>query len=115
MSITSGNGFKGITKPFILSLDMGLKKVNLLSNSCITAAISGLWEILITSKVLDVRRRGATSEAYRSIRRKHAPAKAGGGAIACPPLAGRQSAGGGQAQPFGFAQGHEPVDWQMMP
>jgi hypothetical protein len=68
------------------------------------------------------------TEAYGVIRRKPAPAKAGGGAIACPPLAGRQSAGGGQAQPFGFAQGrelverpfgftqgHEPVEWQMMP
>ena len=36
---------------------------------------------LITSKVLDVRRRGATTEAYGVIRRKPAPAKAGGGAI----------------------------------
>jgi hypothetical protein len=43
---------------------------------------------LITSKVLDVRRRGATIEAYRVIRRKPAPAKpapagagGGGGAI----------------------------------
>ena len=36
---------------------------------------------LIISKVLDVRRRGATTEAYRVIRRKPAPAKAGGGAI----------------------------------
>jgi hypothetical protein len=50
--------------------------------------------LLTTSKVLDVRRRGA---------------------IACPPLAGRPSAGGGKTQPFGFAQGHEPVEWQMMP
>jgi hypothetical protein len=70
---------------------------------------------LITSKVLDVRRRGATTEAYGVIRRKPAPAKAGGGAIACPPLAGRQSAGGGRAPPFGFTQGHELVEWQMMP
>ena len=37
-------------------------------------------------------------DAYGAIHRKHAPAKAGGGAIACPPLAGRQSAGGGRAQ-----------------
>jgi hypothetical protein len=37
--------------------------------------------VLITIKVLDARRRGATSEAYRAIRRKHAPAQAGGGAI----------------------------------
>jgi hypothetical protein len=36
---------------------------------------------LIASKVLDARRQGATSEAYRSIRRKPAPAEAGGGAI----------------------------------
>jgi len=37
------------------------------------------------------------------------------GGIACPPLEGRQSAKGGRAQPFGFTQGHEPVEWQMMP
>jgi hypothetical protein len=36
---------------------------------------------LNTSKVLDARRRGATTEAYGAIRRKPAPAKAGGGAI----------------------------------
>jgi hypothetical protein len=36
---------------------------------------------LITNKVLDARRRGVTTEAYESIRRKPAPAKAGGGAI----------------------------------
>jgi hypothetical protein len=41
----------------------------------------GNVSFLITSKILDVRRRGATSEAYRAIRRKPAPAKAGGGAI----------------------------------
>jgi hypothetical protein len=50
---------------------------------------------LITSKVLDVRRRGATTEAYRVIRRKEERSKA--------------------TQPFGFAQGHELVEWQMMP
>jgi hypothetical protein len=43
----------------------------------------GCRRYLITSKVLDVRRR------------KPAPAKA--------------------TQSFGFAQGHEPVEWQMMP
>jgi hypothetical protein len=44
----------------------------------------GYAAFLITSKVLDVRRRGATTEAYGVIRRKPAPAKpapakAGGG------------------------------------
>jgi len=43
--------------------------------------IGGFGEILITCKVLDARRRGATTEAYETIRRKPAPAKAGGGAI----------------------------------
>ena len=41
----------------------------------------GYAAFLITSKGLDVRRRGATTEAYGVIRRKPAPAKAGGGAI----------------------------------
>jgi hypothetical protein len=41
----------------------------------------GYVAFLITSKVLDVRRRGATTEAYGVIRRKPAPAEAGGGAI----------------------------------
>jgi hypothetical protein len=50
---------------------------------------------LITSKVLDVRRRGATTEAYEVIRRKEERSKA--------------------TKPFGFAQGHELVEWQMMP
>ena len=36
---------------------------------------------LSTSKELDARREGATTEAYGAIRRKPAPAKAGGGAI----------------------------------
>jgi hypothetical protein len=44
-------------------------------------AIVGYVAFLIASKVLDVRRRGATTEAYGAIRRKPAPAKAGGGAI----------------------------------
>jgi hypothetical protein len=41
----------------------------------------GYATFLIASKVSDVRRRGATTEAYGVIRRKPAPAKAGGGAI----------------------------------
>jgi len=41
----------------------------------------GYIALLITSKVLDVRRRGARTEAYGEIRRKPAPAQAGGGAI----------------------------------
>jgi hypothetical protein len=51
--------------------------------------------ILITSKALDARRRGATTEAYGAIRRKEERSKA--------------------TQPFDFAQGHELVEWQMMP
>jgi hypothetical protein len=52
------------------------------SNSgIITLKSAGSGKFLITSKVLDVRRRGATTEAYGAIRRKPAPAKAGGGAI----------------------------------
>jgi len=43
--------------------------------------IGGYVAFLITGKGLDVRRRGATTEAYGAIRRKPAPAKAGGGAI----------------------------------
>ena len=41
----------------------------------------GFVGFLITSKVLDARRRGETTEAYGLIRRKPPPAKAGGGAI----------------------------------
>ena len=41
----------------------------------------GYGAFLILSKVLDARRRGATTEAYGIIRRKPAPAKAGGEAI----------------------------------
>jgi len=50
---------------------------------------------LITSKVSDVRRPGATTEAYRGIRRKEERSKA--------------------AQSFDFAQDREPVERQMMP
>jgi hypothetical protein len=57
---------------------------------------------LITSKVLDARRRGATTEPYGAIHRKHAPAQAGGE---------RSKA----TVPFDFAQGREPVERQMMP
>jgi hypothetical protein len=50
----------------------------------IKANIHRLWSTLITSEVLDARRRGETTEAYGAIRRKPAsakpaPAKAGGG------------------------------------
>ena len=41
---------------------------------------AGYGEFLITSKVLDARRRGATTEPYGAIRRKHAPAQAREGA-----------------------------------
>ena len=63
---------------------------------------------LITSKVLDARRRGGTTEAYRAIRRKKERSKA------TPPFdfaQGRES--------FDFAQDREPVERpverQMMP
>ncbi|MCG6982603.1 MAG: hypothetical protein LJE88_14475 [Deltaproteobacteria bacterium] len=50
---------------------------------------------LITSKVLDARRRGATTEAYGVIRRKEERLKG--------------------TPPFDFAQGREPAERQMMP
>jgi len=56
---------------------------------------AGFEQFLITSKASDARRRGATTEAYGAIRRKEERAKA--------------------TPPFDFAQGHEPVEWQMMP
>jgi hypothetical protein len=37
---------------------------------------AGNWVCLITSKVLDARRRGATTEAYEAIRRKEERTKA---------------------------------------
>jgi hypothetical protein len=49
---------------------------------------------LITSKALDARRRGATTEAYGAISRKEERSKA--------------------TPPFDVTQGHEPVEWQMM-
>jgi hypothetical protein len=51
-------------------------------------------QFLITGKTSDAGRRGATTEAYEAIRRKEERAKA--------------------TPPFGVAQGHEPVEWQMM-
>jgi len=45
----------------------------------VKSAVYGVY--LITSKVLDARRRGATTEPYEAIRCKPAPAEAGGGAI----------------------------------
>jgi hypothetical protein len=56
---------------------------------------AGYGIILITSKVLGARRRGATTEAYGAIRRKEERSKA--------------------TPPFGFAQGRESVERQMMP
>jgi hypothetical protein len=56
---------------------------------------AGYEVFLITRKVLDARRRGATTEAYGAIRRKEEGSKA--------------------TPPFGFAQGREPVERQMMP
>jgi hypothetical protein len=49
--------------------------------SVLILELVGYVAFLITSKVLDVRRRGAMTEAYGVIRRKPAPAKAGGEAI----------------------------------
>jgi hypothetical protein len=57
--------------------------------------LAGYVAFLITSKVLDVRRRGATTEAYGLIRRKEERSKA--------------------TQSFDFAQDREPVERQMMP
>jgi len=54
-------------------------------------ARAGYGVFLITRKVLDARRRGATTEAYGAIRRKEERSKA--------------------TPPFGFAQGREPVEW----
>jgi len=56
---------------------------------------TGYGVLLITRKVLDARRRGATTEAYGAIRRKEERSKA--------------------TPPFGFSQGREPVERQMMP
>lgn len=50
---------------------------------------------MTASKVLDVRRRGATTEPYRTIHRKEARSKV--------------------TQPFVVTQGHEPVEWKIMP
>ena len=63
--------------------------------SVLRLKLVGYVAFLITSKALDVRRRGATTEAYGVIRRKEERSKA--------------------TQPFGFAQGREPVERQMMP
>jgi hypothetical protein len=57
------------------------------------SAAYGLF--LITSKVLDARRRGVTTETYGAIRRKEERSKA--------------------TPPFDFAQGREPVERQMLP
>jgi hypothetical protein len=56
-----------------------------------SAASFSYGVFLITRKVLDARRRGATTEAYGAIRRKEERSKA--------------------TPPFGFAQGREPVEW----
>jgi hypothetical protein len=66
---------------------------------------------LISSKGFYVRRRGATTEAYIVIRRKPALAKAGEErSKATPPFGFAQD-----RESFDSAQGHEPVEWQMMP
>ncbi len=65
---------------------------------------AGYGKFLITSKVLDVRRRGATTEVYGAIHRK--PVES---------LKVEREERSKATQPFGFTQGHEPVEWQMMP
>jgi len=69
---------------------------------------AGYEVFLVTSKVLDARRRGATTEAYGAIRRKEEQSKA------TPPF-GFSQGHEPVERPFGFTQGHEPVEWQMMP
>ena len=68
---------------------------------------------LITSKVLDARRRGGTTEAYRVMRRQKERSKA------TPPFdfaQGRESFNFAQdRESFDFAQDREPVERQMMP
>ena len=77
-------------------------------------------ESLITRKVLDVRRQGATTEAYGAIRRKPVvslkvereerskatPSFDASTLLSIDPELRRR---------VDFAQGHEPVEWQMMP
>jgi hypothetical protein len=74
----------------------------------IKTAIVGYVVFLITSKVLDVRRRGATTEAYGAIRRNEERAKA------TPSFDFAQD-----HESFDPAQDREPVErlveWQMMP
>jgi hypothetical protein len=65
---------------------------------------AGYGIFLITRKVLDARRRGTTTEAYGAIRRK--PGKS---------LKVEREERSKATTPFGFAQGHEPVEWQMIP
>ncbi len=69
---------------------------------------AGYEVFLITRKVLDARRRGATTEAYRAICRK--PVES---------LKVEREEESKATPPFDFAQDHElverPVEWQMMP
>jgi len=65
---------------------------------------AGYGIFLITRKVLDARRRGATTEAYGVIRRK--PVES---------LKVEREERSKATRPFGFAQGREPVERQMMP
>ena len=60
--------------------------------------------LLITSGVLDARRRGATTEAYRAIRRKP-----------FDKLKIEREERSKATQPFGLAQGRELAERQMMP
>jgi hypothetical protein len=64
------------------------------SNLGIRTEIVGSVAFLITSKVLDVSHRGATTEAYGVIRRKEERSKA--------------------TRPFDLAQGHELVEWKNL-
>jgi hypothetical protein len=65
---------------------------------------AGYGVFLITSKVLDARRRGAKTEAYGTIRRK--PVES---------LKVEREEQSKATPPFDFAQGREHVERQMMP
>jgi hypothetical protein len=66
--------------------------------------LKGYAILLNSSKALDARRRGVTSEAYGAIRRKP-----------FDKLKVEREERSKATQPFGFAQGRELVERQMMP
>jgi hypothetical protein len=99
----------------IMSSKKSAKDILCFSTSQIHCQIHGsllksvrFGKFLIASKILDARRRGATSEAYGATRRKEERSKA------TPPFGFAQD-----RESFDFAQDREPVErlveWQMMP